>query len=210
MTRADDAEFARRIADFLDLDEFAGFLAGLVLLSSYDGFLTNGQNFYLYLDPHSNKFGFIPWDLDRAWGEFPYVASAPAREEASIWRPWSHRNRFLERVMAVEEFRRIYRNRLEAMLSTAFVPERLYRRIDEMAAVIRGPVAAESDFRLRRFDQAVSTNWLAAPRDGAPDGPNKPVHQLKRFISKRAESVRKQLDGTAEGQTLEGMRRNKR
>src|SRR5207249_3708995 len=122
VTRADDPEFGRRIGEYLDLDEFAGFLAGLVLLASYDGFLTNGQNFYLYLDPRSNKFGFIPWDLDHAWGGFPFVGTAPTRERASIWKPWAHQNRFLERVMAVEEFRRIYRRRLEELLETKFVP----------------------------------------------------------------------------------------
>jgi spore coat protein CotH len=24
----------------------------------------------MYLDAHSNKFGFVPWDLDAAWGKF--------------------------------------------------------------------------------------------------------------------------------------------
>src|SRR2546422_174384 len=63
VSHAEDAEFARRLEEYLDLDEFARFLAGLVLLSSYDSFLSDGQNFYLYLDPRSNKFGFLPWDL---------------------------------------------------------------------------------------------------------------------------------------------------
>jgi CotH kinase protein len=56
VTNADDAEFARRLPEFLDLKSFAGFVAGHVLLSSYDGFLTNGQNYYLCLDPRSNRF----------------------------------------------------------------------------------------------------------------------------------------------------------
>jgi hypothetical protein len=78
----------------------------------------------------------------------------------------------------------------------------LDRQIDELAAVIRPAVAAESDFRLKRFDLAVSTNWVSGPRDGAPEGPKAPVHQMKRFISNRVSSVRGQLDGTAQGVLL--------
>lgn len=202
VTRADDAEFARRLPDFLDLEEFAGFLAGHVLLSSYDGFLANGQNYFMYLDPRSEKFGFIPWDQDHAWGEFGYVATADLREQASIWQPSVYHNRFLERVLKVEAFRDIYRRRLDRAMREHFTVAALYSQIDRLAAIIRPAVAAESDFRLHRFDTAVSTNWLVGTRDGAAEGPKAPVHQLKRFITNRVQSVRDQLDGKAEGVVL--------
>jgi RNA polymerase sigma factor (sigma-70 family) len=198
VSSASDAEFAERLGSFLDLDEFARFLAGDVLLSSYDGILSNGQNFYVYLDPRSNKFGFIPWDLDLAWGSFFLLGMRTERERASIWHPWVGQNRFLERVMAVEEFRKIYRAHLEDFLARLFVPSRLNQRIDEIAAVIRSPVAAESDFRLHKFDQAVGLKPLA-PSRGNSQGADRPAHQLKRFIEKRAISVRQQLDGKSEG-----------
>jgi spore coat protein CotH len=104
-----------------------------VLLPSYDGILSDGQNFYMYLDPRSNKLGFIPWDLDSAWGRI-WLASKAEQQRASIWHPWIGENRFIERVMAVEEFRRIYRSHLEDFLSRLYVPDRLHRRIDEIAA----------------------------------------------------------------------------
>ena len=199
VTHATDADYGQRLGEYVDLDEFARFLAGLVLLSSYDGILFNGQNFYIYLDSRSNQFGFIPWDLDHAWGEFGFIGSATDREQASIWKPWLNRNRFLQRTMAVEAFREVYRHRLEEMLAKLFTPEHLYPRIDAMAGILRDPISAESTFRLKRFDQAVSTNWLSGPRDGNPGKPNRPVHQLKRFIENRGQSVRAQLDGKSKG-----------
>ncbi|HWN95501.1 MAG TPA: CotH kinase family protein [Methylomirabilota bacterium] len=201
VSRADDAEFAARLGDFLDLDEFARFLAGIVLLSSYDGILSDGQNFYVYLDPRSNKFGFIPWDLDLAWGSFFLLGSRTERERASIWHPWVGENRFLQRVMAVEEFRGIYRAHLEDFSTRLFVPDRLNQRIDEMSALLRSPVAAESDFRLNKFEQAVGIKPLSSSR-GKPQGGDRPAHQLKRFIEKRAISVRQQLDGKSKGMIL--------
>jgi spore coat protein CotH len=201
VSHANDNEFAERLGNFLDLDEFARFFAGEVLLSSYDGILSDGQNFYVYLDPRSNKFGFIPWDLDLAWGNFFLLGTAKERERASIWHPWVGQNRFLERVMAVEEFRKIYRAYLEDFSTRLFVPSRLNQRIDELAAVIRSPVAAESDFRLNEFDQAVGNKPLAASR-GNSQGADRPAHQLKRFVEKRTISVRQQLDGKSEGMIL--------
>jgi len=70
VSSAGDQEFAERVGGFLDLDEFARFLAVQVLLPNYDCLLSTGQNYYLYLGQRSNKFGFIPWDLDAAWGNF--------------------------------------------------------------------------------------------------------------------------------------------
>jgi hypothetical protein len=208
VTHANDEEFAKRLPEFLDLEEYAAFVAGHVLTSSYDGYLANGQNFYMYLDPRSNKFGFIPWDQDHGWGEFAYVDTAERREHASIWKPAAYRNKFLARVMNVPAFKEIYRQKLEQALAGPFTVERLYREIDALAAVIRPAVAAESDFRLKRFEIAISTNWVKGPRD-APDmrgkeGPRAPAHQIKRFIEARTKSVRAQLDGKEEGALIRG------
>jgi DNA-directed RNA polymerase specialized sigma24 family protein len=208
VSNANDEEFAARVEDFLDFDAFARFLAGEVLLSSYDSFLANGQNYYLYLDPRSNKFGFIPWDMDLAWGGFFLLGTTKERERASIWHPWVGDHRFLERVMGVEKFRQAYRAHLEDFLTRLFVPERLHRRIDEMAEVIQEPIAAESTFRLEKFEQAISDkkSEFVAKR-GNPNGANRPVHQLKNFIVNRAQSVRQQLDGKSDGVILHHSRR---
>jgi len=206
VSHASDEEFARRLAEVLDFPEFAAFLAGHVLLSSYDGFLVNGQNYYVYLDPRSNKFGFVPWDQDHSWGDFGHIANTEQRENASIWKPATYDFRFLNRVMKVEAFRAIYQEKLEKALASSFTKEKLFAQIDALAAQIRPAVAAESEFRLKRFDQAVSSEWLPGPRDGEAEGPKAPVHQIKRFITNRIKSVRDQLDGKSEGMRLAGFR----
>ena len=205
VSSATDAEFAARVGDFVDLDEFARFLAGQVLLSNYDSILADGQNFFMYLDPHSNKFGFVPWDLDSAWGDF-WLASKAEMARASIWHPWAGANRFLERVMALPEFRRIYRAHLEDFLARLFVPDRLRRRFDEMAAVLRDPISAESPFRLNKFEQAVGLKPLKPTPGEKPHGLNHPPNDLRRFVELRARSVRQQLDGKSKGMILKSPR----
>src|SRR5437773_4931153 len=119
-----------------------------------------------------------------------------------IWHPWVGENRFIERFMAVEEFRGIYRTHLEDFLSRLFVPDRLHRRIDEIAAAIHDPIAAESAFRLNKFEQTVGMKPVTPSPGEKPHGINRPAQELKRFIDKRAESVRRQLDGKSKGMIL--------
>ena len=101
--------------------------------------------------------------------------------------------------MAVEEFRRIYRSHLEDFLARLYVPDRLHRRIDEIAAVIRDPIAAQSALRLDKFEQELGWKPVHPSRGEWRDSFNRAAHELKRFIDQRAESVRRQLDGKSEG-----------
>lgn len=199
VTHASDAEFTARIGEFIDLDEFARFLACEVMLANYDSILSNGQNFLLYLDPRTDRLGFIPWDLDQSWGAFPLVGPVESRERASLWHPWIGENRFLERMLAAAPFRERYRRELERLLATAFRPDQLARRVDELAVVVRPFVAEESPGRLSRFEHAVAGESPAAAAKATAADPRPGPYSLKRFFRERAASVRDQLDGRAEG-----------
>lgn len=206
VTDASDEEFARRVAEFLDIEEFAAYVAATVLLSSYDGFFTNGQNYFMYLDPRSNKFGFVSWDQDHSWGEFGYVGSAEDREQASIWKPWvvGYDFRLLRRTMETPVFREAYRKKLEYALEHVFTEERLSAMIREQSDIIRPAVAAENPLRHRRFEITVSDQGEIGPRytQGQAEGPAAPPYHLLTFIQNRIKSVRAQLDGKSEGVQL--------
>src|SRR5690606_8161641 len=59
---ADETVSQKHIGEFLDLGNVARFIAANTALSSMDGFLGLGHNYYLYLSPQTNKFALIPWD----------------------------------------------------------------------------------------------------------------------------------------------------
>ncbi|MFZ9853702.1 MAG: CotH kinase family protein [Limisphaerales bacterium] len=207
VTQAPDAEFASRLAEFFDVEEMARFLACEVMLSNYDGILSNGQNFLMYLHPGDDRFGFIPWDLDHSWGEFPFLGTDEERAQAGIRHPWVGPNRFLERVFAVEAFQRAYRSELERLLSELFTTDRLYRRMDAVAAALDPLVAEWSPMRLRKLRESVSLGERsgdvvqegATEGRGGGEGGGRPAWRLKRFVRDRAQSVRAQLDGRSEG-----------
>lgn len=204
LTQSTDDDFAARVGEYIDLDELARFLACTVLIIDYDSILTTGQNFYMYLNPRSNKFGFIPWDLDSAWGGF-WIGNQSELERASIRHPWVGKNRFLERVMAVEQFRRIYRTHLEDFLQRLLVADRLQKRIDEIAPFIRDATAAESRFRLDKFDQEIGAKPVVPAPGETPNGINHPAYPYHKLIEARARSVRAQLDGKTKGLIIKPM-----
>jgi hypothetical protein len=209
VSHASDAEFAARLQEYLDLDEFARFLAVTVWLSTMDSILQVGQNFLVYLHPKTRQFQFIPWDLDHSFGQFPMSGSQEMRENLSILRPWNGPNRFLERVFQVEAFKSRYLATMLEFSRTLFRPERLHQQVDALAAAIRPAVQEESEEKLRRFDRVVAgesverAGFGGGARFGPPGGFGQAPKPIKGFVTARAQSVAEQLAGKSTGMTMD-------
>ncbi len=219
---ADNSEFAAKISDYIDLDEFSRYMAVTVWLSTLDSILAIGQNYYLYLDP-GGKFQFMPWDLDHSFGQFPLIGTQEQREKLSIQHPWRGENRFLERMFRVEDFKKLYLQRMDDFSKDVFQPERFIKQVDQIAAAIRPAVADESPQKLTKFDavvagKSVEGNAMGGPppdrrgttqptTQNTPAGPPRmfgpAVSPIKLFAPVRTKSVLEQLAGKSEGLTLD-------
>jgi hypothetical protein len=202
VTDADDAEFARRLPEFLDIDEFSRFMAVTIWLSSTDSILMLGQNYIVYLHPKTDQFLFVPWDLDRAFGNF----FNPSPEQLTIHKAWADDNRFLERTMKVPAVKEAYLARMKEFQDTIFQPSRFAKLVDEVAARIRPVVQEEDPDKLKAFDQAVAGEM---PDSFGGDGPGRGpfsmrAKPIKKFAKERYQSVADQLAGKSEGQPLMG------
>src|SRR5581483_9587849 len=94
--QADDARFQREVGSYIDVDRFLRYVAATVALSSMDSFVGFGHNYYLYLHPKTNKFVFLPWDLDPSFGSLTMVGSFDDLMNLSIRKPSFGRNRLVE------------------------------------------------------------------------------------------------------------------
>lgn len=228
VSHADDATFGARVGEFLDVDEFARFMAVTTWLSTMDSILAMGQNFYVYLDPKSRKFQFLPWDLDHSFGQFPMMGSQTQREQLSIQHPWQGDIKFLARVFGVPAFKTRYLERMREYSESLFKPERFAAQVDQLASVLLPAVKEESSEKADRFQLAVSGQPLpprpfgggfrggpppggrggpggmdGPPRGGGP-GFGGPTQPIKAFARARSESVRDQLAGKSTGETMGG------
>lgn len=68
INNADDATFESTIAEKLDLDSFATYLAMEDLIANNDDIDGPGNNSYLYFDPSDGGFTVVPWDHNLAFG----------------------------------------------------------------------------------------------------------------------------------------------
>ncbi len=227
VSQADDAEFARQLPDYLDLDEFARFMSVTVWLSTLDSVLAMGQNFVIYLHPKTNKFQFVPWDLDHSFGNFPMMGTQEEREQLSIRQPWVGKNRFLERVMNVDVVRTLYLAKLEEFQKSIFQPERFLQQVSELAPILREAVKAEDKSKAERFEKTVAGESVpGGPGGGAPGGrpredaggppdfsrdrgddrgrrgPGGMSTSIKQFVTARYQSVADQLAGKSTGAVL--------
>jgi hypothetical protein len=194
VTRGTDAEFAAQLPQFIDIDEFARYLSLNVWLANMDSILAMGQNFYLYLNPATNRFLILPWDLDLSFG------GMGGGTELSIEHPWRGQNRFLERLFQVDAFRQRYLARTKECTTSNCRPERIAGQVDETAAVIRAAVGEESDAKLKLFDQTVAGQSVArGARGGGPGGGGPGGAPIKSFVGPRAQSVAAQLAGESKG-----------
>jgi len=142
VTRASDADFAARIGSYVDLPAFAKYMAVVAWLNNSDSILERGQNFYMYLNPATNTFVFIPWDQDNSFGMFSGQPGDVA-VRGDIRAPWTARVRFLERMFGVTAFRTAYFAELRGYTKTVFDPERFRSIAAELVAAIRPEILKE-------------------------------------------------------------------
>ncbi|HZR15700.1 MAG TPA: CotH kinase family protein [Verrucomicrobiae bacterium] len=217
VTSGSDADFAGRIGEFVNLEEFARFMSVTVWLSTLDSILMMGQNFYLYLHPQTHQFQFVPWDLDHSFGQFPMAGSQEQRENLSIQTPWRGANRFLERMFKNDTFKKLYLAALTDFSKTLFLPQRFDQQVDGIAAAIRPAVKEESEEKLARFDRVVAGEPVehlgfhggpGGQRQGGgrrgfgPGGFAQAAKPIKGFVIARAQSVNDQLAGKSKGEVL--------
>jgi hypothetical protein len=172
VSSASDADFAATIGDYVDLDDFARYFAVLAWLANHDSLLQNGQNFYTYLHPDTNRMHFIAWDQDFSFG------NTRNNSALSIHDPWSGNNRFLSRLYNLDAFRVKYLARLTEFSERLFVPDRFMQQVREIGPAIRASVALEGAEWVDGFDR------IATGRSG-----------IVPYVTSRAAFVVTELEG---------------
>jgi len=209
---ADAATFRREIGSFLEVDAFLRFLAANIVLANYDSYLAIGHNYYLHLDPRSNRFRFIPWDLNHAFGKFPMVGTPTDQMRGRFTPPNVSSNPLIEKLTAEPEHAAAYRRQVQQILKHHFQPARLHAQVDAIAKLIRDAIPGDALYTPEEFARAVGGVEARGRETEAPDeaqrrGRRGPAGwdrgpSLKDWITGRAESLQAQLEGQIPGTAL--------
>lgn len=135
---APDDELLAALEPVLDVDAFLTFWAAEVLVGHWDGYAGNRNNHYLYRDPSTGQFHFLPWGPDSAFGDpNPFLAAAPP---PSIWA----NNILGSRLYAIDDTHDRYQARLAELLDTVWDEDALIAEIDRASAMIESYVHVPS------------------------------------------------------------------
>ncbi len=191
ITHASDAEFAAEIESCLDVDAFLRFIAANAILSNLDSYLGFGHNYYLYLVPSSNKFVFIPWDLDLSLATWPAVGTPEQLVDLSLRHPHAGENRLLDRMLADETFRNRYNTLVQELFEQQFQKDKLLAILEPIEMTLKEPFERERAAVAGRNEKRGGFGF-----GGMQFGQSMPP---RLFIDKRTDSIKAQLGGTSEG-----------
>lgn len=214
---ASDEEFSKQVADYVDVDEFMHFLAVEVMTVNLDSPLGFNHNYYITINPKTNKVVWIPWDLNLAFGGFGGGrgrGSANPPENLSINKP-SQEGQFplADRILATPALLKQYDEIVRKLIATNFTVERLSAEMKLMDDAISAALKDDRSVSAEQFERNMSADpSTIAVSDSAQNdfggfrgfGRGMGGPPLRHFIALRVESAQEQLDGKREGYTASG------
>jgi putative membrane-bound dehydrogenase-like protein len=191
VNQAGDEQFRKEIDSYLDVDGFLRFLAANALASNLESFFALGHNYHLYLHPGTNKFVFLPGDLEFSLANFLLMGSADQLMDLSLTHPYPGENKLVDRLLAIKEVKEKYHKLLEDLSATCFTKEKLLQDIEAVEKATKEVRDKEA--------KAVAARKEPAPGFGPPGGGFPQPPDLRTFAEKRTASVAAQLAGKGKG-----------
>jgi hypothetical protein len=119
---------------------------------SFDAYIQNSNNYYLYKDPKKDRFVYIPWDYDYTLGSGPVTMDAITVGDYNDF-PGLYVRPLTTAILNVPLYRQIFEGQLNA-IGKLYNPEVSFPIIDSIADFIRDDV--KWDLSLKRVKRGVN------------------------------------------------------
>ncbi|MEW6239049.1 MAG: CotH kinase family protein [Candidatus Omnitrophota bacterium] len=218
VNEATGVDFQKKIGEYIDVEAFLRFLAVNVAIANYDSILGMGQNYYIYHETKTDKYYWIPWDMDLSFGKFMMSGSPDIQARASIREPNPAPHPLIDRLLAIPEWKEKYLAFIREFTHKILQPERIQKKVETIRAAIQDAVKEDTKVPFDEFVKCVSYNAVSKSEDnisenpspsserdrGLRRGPMFKLFSISGWIAKRNESIQLQLDGKSEGEKLSG------
>jgi spore coat protein CotH len=176
-------EFARVMETTIEMDAFLQTMAVLLFSGAFDQLTGwNPHNYCLYHEPQSNRWHYLPFDLDvgfadNAFGQIPVLSGWNA-----AWPiPGGPPRPLIERIVDDPQLLARYRRLADKVLEEHFRPDILLPRIDALYDLIKGDLE-DDPFPHRRVTNPEDRDYESI------------VASIKDFVRRRYDTARAQLD----------------
>lgn len=140
-----DANLQCALEEVFNVADFLKVQALDVVSGNWDGYAGNKNNFYLYHNPQTGLFEYIPYDLDNTWGIDWLNQDWETRDPYT----WSTEYRPLyDRLMAVPEYRDWYTHYLRRMIDEWAHPDSVSAYLNPRHAMLLPEIQYDSYYPL--------------------------------------------------------------
>jgi hypothetical protein len=161
-----DNQFADTIDKYFDVVTFLKYLTVANYMDFWDGYPNRAKNYWLYLNPHTGKWVFIPWDMDAAFDPvrafynnmgtecnylFMYDETDLKRYYTTLYQTSDNGKSeitprpLFTRIMNVAKYRDLYASLYKGALSTYLKKETVLGKLDSIAGEVRQAGLSRAD-----------------------------------------------------------------
>ena len=127
----EDENIESAIGRLVDLDSFYTFWAMEGLLSFWDGYSGNSNNFFVYLNPETDKFHFIPWGADSLFERY-----SPIRDDRKDPVSVKTKGLIAHKLYQLESGRRRYERSLRTIIEQHWDEDALLAETERIEALV--------------------------------------------------------------------------
>ncbi|WP_163103494.1 CotH kinase family protein [Peribacillus alkalitolerans] len=162
-------QFCNDINQFIDIDKYLKWLAGVVCTQNFDGFI---HNYAIYQNSKTNLFELSPWDYDGSWGR-----DLHGHPLSYDYIPIQGYNTLSGRLLDCKLYRKKYKEILKEILENHFTTHVIQPYIEELHSLISPFVSDDPFVKDRIASFSIEKNFILD------------------FISKRKQYLTNELQG---------------
>ena len=186
-----DADLPAALGALVDMERFRSFWALEGLLGHWDGYSSNRNNFYLYRDPASERFHFIPWGVDGVLSQGSPIAALNPAANSSFFAY----SAITRRLVDLPDTAAAYTARMHELLTTVWDEGALLEEINRMQALLL-PHAGDLTTAMAPLRAFISERRARVLQDLSGPPPNFPPLSILDFCLVPNGSLRGSFAGT--------------
>ena len=172
------------IGELVDLESFYPFWAMEGLLGFWDGYSGNRNNFFIYLNPKTDKFHFIPWGADSMFERYSPIRD-DRRDPVSVKTQGLISNRLYQ----LKSGRQRYQKALEAIMEQNWDNTALLAETERIQALVRSYLAVGDEYE-SNYHQNEARGWIEWARNVSPEERQEAINSEKfRNLSEKTQEI---------------------
>ena len=172
------------IGELVDLESFYPFWAMEGLLGFWDGYSGNRNNFFIYLNPKTDKFHFIPWGADSMFERYSPIRD-DRRDPVSVKTQGLISNRLYQ----LKSGRQRYQKALEAIMAQNWDNTALLAETERIQALVRSYLAVGDEYE-SNYHQNEARGWIEWARNVSPEERQEAINSEKfRNLSEKTQEI---------------------